>query len=460
MTPDVDCTRRKFLCMSAAAAAAWVVPGCGTGHPYRYLTDPSLQTLQKERVPAAPPAKFIVFSDPHYFDPSLGTGGKALNDYLIRDRKMLVESREILDAAVEEMCAVDADFVLIAGDLTKDGERVCHEKMKQYCDMLKKSGKQVFVVPGNHDILNAEAYRYHGEDKTRVETVTPGRFEKIFSDHGFSAAIHRDSASLSYVAQPVPGLWLLALDSCLYRENPPDGHPVTNGAFSSRTKAWIEQILISATEQNMFVVACLHHNLMEHFDTQQKYFAEYIVDEYQETAEMMARYNVRLAFTGHFHSHDITLKKAGSRFVMDIETGSLVTYPCPWRIVSISEDQTVTLNSRFVRAIPSVENDLGTYAKNHYMTHMQWVIKNRLRELKVPEKDAQKLAPQLAAAFKAHAGGDERAELPPGIIDTQGTGLYTKIVAATRKRMVKGLWTDKPPGDHSLTINLKGAGIM
>ena len=36
--------------------------------------------------------QFAVFSDPHYYDSSLGTTGSAFEDYLMQDRKLLRES--------------------------------------------------------------------------------------------------------------------------------------------------------------------------------------------------------------------------------------------------------------------------------------------------------------------------------------------------------------------------------
>ena len=67
--------------------------------------------------------KLTVLADLHYFDPSLGTTGEA---YALRsgsDQKCLAETGAILDAAFAEIAASDTDAVLIAGDLTNDGER-------------------------------------------------------------------------------------------------------------------------------------------------------------------------------------------------------------------------------------------------------------------------------------------------------------------------------------------------
>ena len=39
-----------------------------------------------------PAVKLMIFSDPHYFDPSLGTVGAAFDAYLANDRKLIAES--------------------------------------------------------------------------------------------------------------------------------------------------------------------------------------------------------------------------------------------------------------------------------------------------------------------------------------------------------------------------------
>ena len=67
-------------------------------------------------------ARFAVFSDPHLYDATnLGSSGTALEAYLASDRKMLVQSEEILDAALADLKGEGLDFVLVSGDLTKDG---------------------------------------------------------------------------------------------------------------------------------------------------------------------------------------------------------------------------------------------------------------------------------------------------------------------------------------------------
>ncbi|MBM3143142.1 MAG: metallophosphoesterase [Chloroflexi bacterium] len=100
------------------------------------------QEVKLEEAPAYPKTSFIVFSDPHIYDPTLGTEGKAFEDYLADDRKLLRESTEILEAAIAAIKSEKASFVLVPGDLTKDGERVSHELVVSYLGQLEARGEK------------------------------------------------------------------------------------------------------------------------------------------------------------------------------------------------------------------------------------------------------------------------------------------------------------------------------
>lgn len=63
-----------------------------------------------------------VISDVHLMAPSLmQKDGKAFEDYIASDRKLLVESPELLDSVSKQLLAFHPQIILITGDLTKDG---------------------------------------------------------------------------------------------------------------------------------------------------------------------------------------------------------------------------------------------------------------------------------------------------------------------------------------------------
>ena len=396
---------------------------------------------------------FVVFSDPHYYDPSLGTEGEAFSEYLDGDRKLLAESKELLSEAIGKTISSDADFVIIPGDLTKDGTKVSHEN---FADMIRKiieAGKPVYVVPGNHDISNGEANGYKGNEKIHMENVGPEGFLEIYHDFGYSGAIEQDTNSLSYVIEPSPGIWMLALDACLYQENEEGHHPETDGEFKPETLEWIEKVAIKGAEQNKLLLAFMHHGVLEHYQKQDKFYGEYVVNNYKKVSKKFASLGIKVVFTGHYHAQDITTRKWNDgTFITDIETGSLVTYPNPLRKVEILNNQ-MHITSDYITSIPMHSEGFSEYSREYVHDGVSGIAEEVMVSMRLNREEAQKLSGQIADAFIAHYKGDE--EIKNNYLDLSGVGFLGRIMILTKKRLIKELYTDLPPADNELIINLQ-----
>ncbi|MBN2463421.1 MAG: metallophosphoesterase [Dehalococcoidia bacterium] len=444
------------LCLLVLISVVACLSGREVEPRFNYESDAALRTLL-EAAPDYPETSFIVFSDPHTYDPVLGTEGQAFEDYLTDDRKLLRESTEIMEAAVAAIINEEAGLVFVPGDLTKDGERVSHELVAGYLSQLEAGGKQVYVVPGNHDVKNGHSFRYIGDKTERVPNITPAEFAQIYDEFGYKEALYRDPASLSYVAEPQAGLWLFALDSCLYLGNVEDEEPITDGKFSAATLEWIEEMLEKAARENKAVIVMMHHGIVEHYVGQEKNFGEYVLDDYPAVSKLLAMYNARLVFTGHYHAQDITVARWSetNKFVYDIETGSLVTYPAPYRIVSIDAAQKAAVQTRNVESISSHPDDFQEYARAYVQSGIKGIATRTIMGYKVDQAEAEKLAEEVAQAFLAHYAGDEY--LPPGqeVMQTKGLSIPGRVVVIFRKDLVIGLWNDLEPPDNNVTIDLK-----
>lgn len=431
--------------------------GCAPRQGFVFQPDKTLSVVL-EKAPAYPETNLVVFSDAHIYDTSLGTTGKAFEAYITADRKLLRESNEILDTAISAIKDLKANIVLVPGDLTKDGEKSSHELAAGYLAQLKASGKKVYVVPGNHDINNGISCRYIGDSVERVPNITAEQFKQIYADYGYRDALQRDTESLSYLAEPQPGLWLLALDACRWKENVGDKKRITDGKFSPQTLAWIQEMLGQAARDNKAVIVMMHHGIMEHYVGQEKNYGDYIVDDAPEVARMLADYNVRMVFTGHYHAQDITVKKWDdtSKFVFDIETGALVTYPCPYRIVNITDDQQVAISEGKVTSIKSHPTDFPAFGKQYLLDGIAIIAVNTLTgTYKLDRTEAENIGDEAAAAFAAHYAGDEK--LAPGqqAVIESGLSPLGWVVIQMRKDLMIGLWNDLPPADNNITLNLK-----
>jgi 3',5'-cyclic AMP phosphodiesterase CpdA len=441
----------------AVLVLVMVLAACTPTQKFKYESVPEVAALLKREAATYPPTKFIIISDLHLYDLSLGTEGKAFEDYLAEGRKLLRESVEIMGTTVDAIRNEQAGFVLLPGDLTKDGELVSHELAARYLGEIEAAGKKVYVVPGNHDINNGYAFKFVGDSIERVPSVTPMEFAQIYSQFGYAEALYRDSASLSYMAEPVPGLWLLALDSCRYAENMEDEKPITDGKFNAETMEWIEDMLGRAMRENKAIIVMLHHGIVEHYAGQEKNYGEYIVDDFPAISKLLAMYNARLVFTGHYHAQDITLESypKAHKFIYDIETGSLVTYPNPYRVASIDTDQKASIRSAYIKSIESHPSDFPDYARRYLQDGIEGIATKAIMGYGVKQEEAERLAKQVAMAFVAHYAGDE--DLPPGqeIIQTSGLSLRGWLVITSRKGLVYGLWNDLEPPDSNITINLR-----
>ena len=248
--------------------------------------------------------KMCVVSDVHLMAPELlETDGKAFQDYLSADRKLLVESAEMLDSITCRLEAEHPDVVLVAGDLTKDGERASHLLLvNRYLARLRKAGARVFVVPGTHDVNNPHARVFQGEQTPRTATITRDDFATIYKDFGYGDAVARDAHSLSYVAQLTPGVRLLALDACRYEDNDFDKDVcVTAGRLKTETLDFIRTQVAQAKAAGQKVVAMMHHGVVPHFSAEPLILPEYLVDDYTTVSQLLSNLGVRVVFTGHLH---------------------------------------------------------------------------------------------------------------------------------------------------------------
>lgn len=291
-------------------------------------------------------ARIGVISDLHYTHPSLIVEkGAALDVYLKKDRKLLLESDALLKKSVQNLLDAEVNVVLIPGDLTKDGELVSHQAVAELLQPLREKGVKILVVPGNHDINNPSAVSFHGDETQRAETITPAQFKEIYDDYGFADAISYDEHSLSYVNEPVDGLRVLCIDACKYYDNTfvsrgaKKDSCVTHGAIKPETMRWIKTEIQLAKMLGKQVVAMMHHGVVEHFNNQSFFASPYLVDDFEWVQQSFMEAGLNVVFTGHFHASDIAeARDDKGNYLYDIETGSIVTYPCPYRIIDYADN--------------------------------------------------------------------------------------------------------------------------
>jgi len=401
---------------------------------------------------------FAVLSDVHVMAPNLlKNDGAAFEKYLSEDRKLLKESPALMEEAVSEIIKQHPTFVLICGDLTKDGEADSHYFLvNTFLHRFKEAGIKVYVVPGNHDINNPHAVSFDKDTTYRVHSLSDKEFVKCYADYGFRDAIARDTESLSYATQLNDSLLLIAIDDCRYQDNDFENNIcVTGGRLKPATLKFIKKQSKIAHDKGMRVISMMHHGLVQHWKWQDKVMPEYLVDQWKKRVRFFSRNNVNIIFTGHFHSQDISKKKD----VYDIETGSTVTYPCPYRIVTIN-NQVMNIRTHLLNNIDyNIQKDesVQQYAKDFVSDEFPNNIE-KIFPKSIVGSIRKRAAEDITKAYVSNLAGDEHIsneDMKVFKSTYKDLRKSSKKWAFIFKHVTNNLSNDQAPQDNNFEIPFK-----
>jgi len=249
----------------------------------------------------------------------------------------------------------------------------------------------------------------------------------------------------------------LALDSCIYGPNPGDSQ--TAGRFSDATLAWIQAQLGKAQASKIRVLGMMHHGVVEHFANQALVFPEYLVNNRDAVAGMFSDGGMGAVFTGHFHANDITqgTPTGRAKSIYDIETGSAVTYPCPYRIVDVAGD-TLTITTQHITSIDydlQGADNFQDYAHDRLLTGLDQLVASLITAppYAIATDEAQQISPWLAQGLVAHYAGDE-VITADAQAEVQTIRAYPDVASQLAAGMLTSVWTDLPPPDNNVTLDL------
>lgn len=283
---------------------------------------------------------FAIASDLHYSateEVLEKTNDDPIFWYANRRCAMENESGWIIDEFLNQ-CAEsdDVDFVLIAGDLANKGRTrpedhyAVAEKLRAF---EEKSGKQVYVINGNHDA---------GENQETNFTL----FKRIYADFGYDQALTMREDDCSYTADLGSKYRLIALDSNHRTKSTEDG-------MTKEKLSWVKEQAELAKKDGRYPILMMHHNLLDHLPIQRVLSRNFIVKFHFTTAELFADWGIKTVFTGHEHCSDATVyTSALGNKIYDFTTTSLTMYPLEYRVMKFSDDE-IRYEARSVDKIDS-----------------------------------------------------------------------------------------------------------
>jgi len=295
-----------------------------------------------------------------------------------------------LEMVFQHLAQLDLDFLLLPGDLTQHGEAQNHAWLKE---RLAELPFPVYVVPGNHDI----------------PLLLPNQVSIGWADfpYFYQKFGYEEPTKLYYTCEVLAGVRLIGLNSNQFNE---EGKQI--GRLDNAQIEWLKGVLATAKEDVILVM--IHHNVVEHLPGQSQHTMgrRYMLENAPELLDIL-RGKVQLVFTGHLHVQDI----AYQRGIYDITTGSLVSYPHPYRILHFRTDdldrKCLQIETNRIESLPDWPN-LPHFSKEWLGDRSPQFMLRLLTEppISLPWETAQELAPSLRYFWADIAAGDGIFDYP------------------------------------------------
>jgi predicted MPP superfamily phosphohydrolase len=334
--------------------------------------------------------RFAIISDPHIARP------ETIPDHLHRFHLVEVSIPGI-EQIFDHLATLDLDFLLLPGDLTQHGEWVNHQWL---IERLQRLPFPAYVVPGNHDVIAREA-----SDRA----IGLHDFPRLYQDFGYE-----DGKTLYYQQEILPGVRLIGLNSNAFED---DGQQIGVGYVDDEQLAWLEDTLPQLRDD--LVLVMLHHNVLEHLpgQAQSPLGQRYMVHNHQSIIDRLQAAGVRLMFTGHLHVQDI----ARQGDLCEVLTGSIVSYPHPYRVLEVEQDDVgnlrVDVQSHRLQAVAPWE-DLQAMSYQWMCDRAGGFMTKFLISppISLSLTEAEAIAPSLSHFWATIAAGDPQLDfshLPP-----------------------------------------------
>ena len=311
---------------------------------------------------------------------------------------------------IDQLRQLDLDFLLIPGDLTQDGEPENHEWLSR---ALAQLPFPAYVIPGNHDALTRDR-----SDRS----IGIAEFPRYYEKFGYA-----DTEKLYYTCTPLPGLRLIGLNSIFFE---PNGEQQYSGRLDDEQLDWLQHTLATTVRESNAderVMVMVHHNVLEHLPNQakSKLGRRYMLDNAPALIDILQAAGVQLVFTGHLHvqdiacypSYDLSNPSPNPNRLYDITTGSLVSYPHPFRVLQYREDEQgraqLVIESKRVPSAPNCP-DLQSMSREFMSDRSSRFIRRLLTDppLNLSEAEAEPLLPHLRYFWSDIANGDAQFDLP------------------------------------------------
>lgn len=338
-----------------------------------------------------------VLADPHLHDTGAGLSyGFGTRDCFrslaetSASTRVFNEGGAALVRALDILVQRDVRLVMIAGDLTDDGQapnwRAAADLLDSYS---QRHDMRFFLTPGNHDqwygagkplrqkmvSTDGTTFAVSGDKSDETARFAPEMFQIGQADvlnyaSGFGFCRHSDDLywetpfgtsdelasrigmvsragrdpvelpDLSYLVEPVEGLWILAIDANVYLPDESGWRDFGNEGWTavSRHKAWlldwISDVSRRARASGKQLLSMSHFPACDVLSGVPRGLAERVMPTL-DVAHALARTRMGLHFSGHWHINRTGAQTVGDDWLVNVAVPSTASFPAAFKLVDL-----------------------------------------------------------------------------------------------------------------------------
>ena len=276
--------------------------------------------------------------------------------------------------------AIASDAELFSSLDAAISEEVKHWGYKDICDTLSEFG----FFPAKKDLFWTHPFEtFDFENYTWDKAQTASSLEqRTYQLPGTELRL----PDASYLVEPVPGIWLLALDGNVYSSrspaatpNPPDWSGSSVGFnLASKVKShqldWIKKIAAEAEKRGKRLISFSHYPLVDYHngasDEMKDLFGKgkFQLSRVPETAvsEDYAQTGLQVHFAGHMHINQTSAHKTqkGDQLI-NIQVPSLAAFPPAYKILEEKHPGQLHVQTEILEEVNRMDEFFELYSMEH-----------------------------------------------------------------------------------------------
>ncbi|SMP12431.1 metallophosphoesterase family protein [Flavobacterium hercynium] len=270
--------------------------------------------------------------------------------------------------------------VVVTADIAKMGYLEITDKLKQFGFYPGKQNKFWSTPFASY---TSENYSF---DKA-VETSK-------LSNRVYNVAPGYEVPDVSYVVEPIEGLWLMAIDGNVYiPKKSGSGDPKDSKSYSEASTGynnvlsnkrhlikWVEETSAQAKKQSKILIAFSHFPMIDFNDDASAEIKELLGDNkwqlnrvpVEEVAQSFADAGLKIHFGGHMHINDTgTRTTAKGNTLVNIQTPSLAAYIPAYKLLTIKKDNLVDIQTITIDNVPGYDELFDLYKMEYQFLESQ-----------------------------------------------------------------------------------------